>query len=983
MKKAKSMKSRLVIPFCLILIFQTVFMMAFLSKGRVAKSLYLNEINSIEKDVQNSELLLEREMVQHWMSVIRTSPIIQKRIAEVLKERGQSAQEMRTDWSLNHEILDAVMPDVLELLHRSYGNSIYVILDGPASEKGVSGHKAGITVMDTDSSSFAADNSDLQLVRGAASISTEQKISLSRDWQMDFDMTQDAENARFYEPYTIAKGSKTQEDAGRYAYFGEISPIIQRDTEGVSYSIPLILEDGSVIGILGGTMLKGQIYALLKNEIFYADADTIQLLAQKIEGETSLHPILTFGSAFHRSFGGLTSLSYTDTDWEEVKKTIDGNGDAWYVASMKLPVYGTDSPYHQTEWMIVVLRRQSVMESFYQKLLTSLLVGCAFALIPGILFALLYGEYFTSPIRRLIRELRSAKSGSRIHLQPTFISELDELSQTIEHLSEDVAESSMRISRILDASGVPIGVFEYLKDAEKVFCSRSLFEVLGQELEEDYTYLDAPEFMKMIQILGKGMKETADVSLYQICRGDARQYLRLKIVKTEHGNETGVLLDVTEEIEKQRHLELERDYDQLTELYNRGAFRRNVEVLLDGGRISCAALLMWDLDNLKYVNDTYGHEMGDRYIRLFADQLKRLADAGAVVERHSGDEFMAFLCGEDEEALRKQIHKFFDSVRNVSLKVDDDYELPLRASAGVTWYPRQARNFETLSRYADFAMYMAKHSTKGVLQEFDLESYQKNSYLLSGREELNQLLERDDVPFALQPILSRDGTIFGYEALMRPSTKNLKNIQEVLTLAKRQAKLPQFERLTWVAAMKYFEKHEAELPKGSRMFINSIANTALSPEEMDHLIKTYPSLIKRVVLEVTEGEAVNGADMAFKTQIVKQIGAMIALDDFGSGYSNEGSLLSLNVDIVKLDMGLVQGIDQSPDKQELASNLIHYCKERNILVLAEGVERVEELHTMLILGADLFQGYYLGRPEMEIRPVNPYVVEKMRVLSQK
>ena len=88
------------------------------------------------------------------------------------------------------------------------------------------------------------------------------------------------------------------------------------------------------------------------------------------------------------------------------------------------------------------------------------------------------------------------------------------------------------------------------------------------------------------------------------------------------------------------------------------------------------------------------------------------------------------------------------------------------------------------------------------------------------------------------------------------------------------------------------------------------------------------------------------------------------------------------MNIVKLDMELVQGIHENPDKQELAANLIHYCKERNILVLAEGVERIEELHTMLILGADLFQGYYLGRPEMEIRPVNPYVVGKMRALSQ-
>ena len=985
MKNARSMKSRLVLPFCLILIFQTVFMMVFLSNGMVARSLYTNEINFIERDVQNSELLLEQEMVQHWLNDIRTSTTVQKKIQSVLDEQAKKPEDIQSDWALNAAILDSIMPDVLDLLHRSYGNSIYVILNGPASGQSQQGHKAGVAVMDTDSSSFAADNSDLLLLKGAASISSDYKIPLAREWQMDYDMSMDASDAyRFYNPFSIAKGIRMLGSTAQYGYFGEISSALQEDTAGVCYSIPLVVGDGAVIGILGGTMTKGQIYALLKNELFHSDADTIQMIARRESGSYSLTPVLTYGSAYNQCFGKREELSFMDTEWQDIKKIIDENGDSWYLTSMKLPIYGSDSPYVSTEWQTVVLRRQSVMESFYQKLLNGLLWGCAFTLLPGILFALLYGEYFTRPIRRLIGQLRSAESGSRIRLQRTWISELDELSCAIETLSSGVAESALRISRILDASGVPIGVFEYLPDQKKVFCSRSLFELLGiQETDEDYTYLELEGFAKMMQVLGNGIRESEDVSLYQISREHSIQYLRLKIVKAENGYQTGVLLDVTEEVEKQQRLERERDYDQLTDLYNRGAFRRSTEALLGSGKLSCAALIMWDLDNLKYVNDTYGHEMGDRYIRLFADQLKRLSSLGAVVERHSGDEFMAFLCGDSEEQIREEIRQFFCSVRGVSLKVDEDYELPLRASAGVTWYPRQARDFASLTRYADFAMYMAKHSTKGVLQEFDFSSYQKNSYLLSGREELNQLLERDDVPFAVQPILSRDGSIFGYEALMRPNSKNLKNIQEVLTLAKRQAKLPQFERLTWVCAMKWFRDHEAELPAGSRLFVNSIANTSLAPECLEELIRLYPDLLKRVVLEVTEDEEINSSDMDFKTRAVERTGSMVALDDFGSGYSNEGSLLNLNVNIVKLDMELVQGIDENPDKQELAANLIHYCKARGILVLAEGVERIEELHTMLMLGADLFQGYYLGRPELEIRPVNPYVVEKLRVLSQK
>lgn len=985
MKKARSMKSRLVIPFCAILMFQTVFMMIFLATGIVSKNLFLNEMNALEKDVQNSDLLLEREMVQHWMTDIRTSSTVQKQIADLLKESGKSAADIHSDWQLNSAILCKITPALLELLHRSYGNGIYVILDGPAAEQSLEGHNAGISILDSDSSSFAADNSDLQLVRGASAISNDQAIPLAREWQMDFDMTSPgADDYRFYDPYRLALDHVVSaQSAASYAYLGEISPVLQSDTAGISYSIPLVLDDGSVIGLLGGTMMKGQISALLKNELSHSDADTVQLLAKKEADQTSITPILTYGSAFHRSFGSSSEITWKQTGWEGINQVTDENGDTWYAAPIRLSVYGSDSLYSQTEWMIIVLRRQSEMLSFYRKLMNGLLHGCVFSLLPGIGTALIYGEYFTLPIRRLIRELRSSKSGNQISLQRTRISELDELAQAIERLSADVAESALRISRILDASGIPIGVFEYIPNSKYVFCSRSLFELLGlNQPEKDYVYLEPEQFDEMMEVLGTGIREKENVTLYQLGNGDKRKYLRLKIVKAEKGNQTGVMLDVTDEMEKQRSLERERDYDQLTGLYNRGAFRRSAEELLEHGKISCAGLVMWDLDNLKYVNDTYGHEMGDHYIRLFADQLKRLSMDGAIVERHSGDEFMCLVCGDDESHIMERLRQFFSTVREASLQVEEHYKLPLRVSAGISWYPRQARDIATLSRYADFAMYMAKHSTKGILQEFDLSDYQKNSYLLSGHEELNQLLERDDVPFAFQPILRRDGSVFGYEALMRPNGRTLKNVQEMLNLAKHQAKLPQFERLTWIAAMRWFRGHEAELPTGSRLFINSIANTSLPQECLDELVSRYADLFTRVVLEVTEGEEISGSDMASKTESVRRTGGMLALDDFGSGYSSEGSLLNLDVDIVKLDMELIKNIHESADKQELAANLIHYCKERNILVLAEGIERIEELHTMLMLGADLFQGYYLGRPEMEIRPINPYVIQKMVALCE-
>ena len=99
---------------------------------------------------------------------------------------------------------------------------------------------------------------------------------------------------------------------------------------------------------------------------------------------------------------------------------------------------------------------------------------------------------------------------------------------------------------------------------------------------------------------------------------------------------------------------------------------------------------------------------------------------------------------------------------------------------------------------------------------------------------------------------------------MRPETRNFKNIQEVLNLAKRQAKLPQFERLTWVGALRWLFTHKAEIPSDCHIFINSIANVSLDPDCVNELIRKYPDLLKRVVMEITEGEAISSSDMEFK-----------------------------------------------------------------------------------------------------------------------
>ncbi len=981
----KSLKFRLLIPFAVILLIQTAVLSVFILRGDVSVSLRSNAIDIFRQNTENSELNLEREVVQHWMNDIYSSVAVRDAVQQILAKEGKSVSDIKTDPELNRAIVYGVTPQMIDLLHRSYGNGVYLILDGPASHNGSPEEKAGVYISDLDSSSYAADNSDLLLVRGLPSISKGFGIALESHWELGFTLEEsDPSDSYYYKPYNCAVNAKIDiHDVSNYGYLGSQSPQGRQKTDGISYSIPLVLDDGTTIGVIGGDMLDNHVQKIMDVDSLAGAVDRALILAKRERGTQVLEPVVTSGAVYDRYFGKKNALNYEFAEQEQIGVVTDKGGDMWYAAMVPMEIYNRNAPFENEEWLLVQLQQESTLMSFYNQIRSTLMLSMLVSLLLGILATMLAGNLAAGPIQKLIGELRSAKAGQTIRLNKTKISEIDELIDAIESLSTDVAESASRISRILDASGVSIGVFEYLKDTERFFCSSSLFRLLGVEkAEESYAYLNAEEFRGMMRILTEA-DEDEDGMTYYLEQDGHHRYVRMKLVRSSYGNVTGVLSDVTSDMETRHKLEQERNYDLLTGIYNRRAFRELVEIILYKQKIGTAALVMWDLDNLKYVNDTYGHETGDRYIQLFASYLGSLEADGAVVERHAGDEFMALLYNGSEDVLRGRVQAFMEQLRNVVLEVPGGDRIPLRASAGMVWYPRQARELDTLVRYADFAMYMAKHSIKGIVQEFEIQSYHENSYLLSGKEELNRLLESRNVKFALQPIISRDGSIYGYEALMRPKLKSFKNIQEVLNLAKAQAKLPQFEGLTWFYAMQWIQDRKEYFDEKCRFFINSIASTVLPDQEIGRLEAAYPELLHKVVLEMTETEQVNEKAMNTKISTLHRWGGMIALDDFGAGYSTESTLLHLRPDIVKLDMELVRNIDQDANRRAIAEYLVEYSHARNILVVAEGVESLEELETLMGIRVDLFQGYYLARPEVEIRPLNPYVVEKMQELSKK
>ncbi|MEG2958091.1 MAG: diguanylate cyclase, partial [Christensenellaceae bacterium] len=171
----------------------------------------------------------------------------------------------------------------------------------------------------------------------------------------------------------------------------------------------------------------------------------------------------------------------------------------------------------------------------------------------------------------------------------------------------------------------------------------------------------------------------------------------------------------------------------------------------------------------------YGHDVGDQYIILAAQMLTRNMQKNAVVGRMSGDEFYVFLYDfESKNTVRELLKKTYASFENNMLVLPDGELFKLRMSGGIAWYGDETILHDELMRYADFAMYEGKNSVKGTVHEFDKEAYDNESFMLSGREELNKVLENKLADFVFQPIIStKTGEIYGYESLMRPRSKVL------------------------------------------------------------------------------------------------------------------------------------------------------------------------------------------------------------------
>jgi diguanylate cyclase (GGDEF)-like protein/PAS domain S-box-containing protein len=432
----------------------------------------------------------------------------------------------------------------------------------------------------------------------------------------------------------------------------------------------------------------------------------------------------------------------------------------------------------------------------------------------------------------------------------------------------------------------------------------------------------------------------------------------------------GVARDITARVRAEEELARMAHYDALTGLPNRALLQGRLKRAMaraDRGRTLLAVMFL-DLDQFKEINDSLGHAVGDAVLKETALRLESCLRSTDTVARLGGDEFTILL---EDVHTAEEIQRIADKLlRSIAERAEvSGHELHLSTSIGVTVYPLDDHDADTLLRNADLAMYHAKQEGRNNVQFFSPDMSERTEKRVDLLGRLRGALARDELELHYQPQVDvRSGSIIGVEALLRWHDRERGTVEptqfiplaeetglilpmgewvlrEACTQAKRwlDAGLGPLTMAVNLSARQFRQKNLVQMVSGI------LAETGLPPGNLE--------------LEITESTMMHRAEEAAAClRALHEIGVQISLDDFGTGYSSLAYLHRFQVHTLKVDQSFVRDIKSDRDDAAIVSTVITLAKQLKLKALAEGVETREQLAFLRTRGCDSYQGFLFCRP---------------------
>ena len=428
-----------------------------------------------------------------------------------------------------------------------------------------------------------------------------------------------------------------------------------------------------------------------------------------------------------------------------------------------------------------------------------------------------------------------------------------------------------------------------------------------------------------------------------------------------------ILADRTEELQSvNEKLVWMANVDPVTELMNKSALITAATEFIERAEQSDEkfAMIFLDLDDFKFINESYGHPVGDALIKAVGNRLVKVAKEGGEVARVGGDEFMLLVDYKDKAEIEKVTKNIF---RILKKPFDSNqHRVFINASIGIATYPEDGRDVITLAQHADAAMYVAKKNNRGGHQ------FYQEAYTMTIKRKLEMdvylrdAIKSKELEVHFQPIFSAEQqSPIGYEALARWNDRIFGSVSpsEFIAIAEESDLILPLGELVIDQAIQFIQQ---QCQSGEYVSINASPKQLMHPSFKAYLIdklKSTSTAPEQLAIEVTENVMVNMND--YITQLTQQRelkGLRFFVDDFGTGYSNLSQLKKIRFNALKIDRSFVKELPDSKTDISLIKIMVLMAKELNLDVIAEGVETQDQKDCLAALGCGYFQGFLLGRP---------------------
>jgi len=432
----------------------------------------------------------------------------------------------------------------------------------------------------------------------------------------------------------------------------------------------------------------------------------------------------------------------------------------------------------------------------------------------------------------------------------------------------------------------------------------------------------------------------------------------------------GIFSDISQLKAHEAELDRIAHYDPLTGAPNRRllADRMQQSIVRADRHQQSVAICYLDLDGFKEVNDRFGHAVGDRLLIDVANSLRHVLRTDDTLSRLGGDEFVILLDTVSSPEECSLILERLLSAIGVHRQIDE-HDIVISASIGVSLYPLDHSDADTLLRHADNAMYQAKEHGKNRYILFDPDSDHKAQVHRNFVDRMHHALRNDEFRLHYQPkvdLVTRE--VVGVEALIRWQHPENGLLSPAAFLPHVEGSSVDHPLGRWVIESALSQAAQwHEMGKQMKVSVNVGANHLMRPEFLSELkaaLARYPSLnANQLELEVLESVAIS--DMEKTVAVLNEcrsLGVRLALDDFGTGYSSLTYLRKLPVDILKIDQSFVMNMLQDSEDRDIVEGVIRLAGAFDRIVIAEGVETLEHGEALVQMGCRLAQGYGIAKP---------------------